>query len=167
VHPDRTVWRPPNSSWRMGPGGTVLFALFSRLLKFHIAGLEDGLVTAKQIRRPRSRRAPSATGKAWSDACCAPYISLIGTCSDRCSRRTFAFSAGLYRLHFLLLMQLFLRGGKVAYLRSLKRGKAEQKHCCVAWLTGPLKRLARNVVCRQIIMSHHFFDPGISFSVAL
>src|SRR3981081_2839760 len=52
---------------------------------------------------------------------CFSQISLIGTCSKRCSRRSFAFSSGLYRLRGLLLMLLFLGRGKGAYLKTLKR----------------------------------------------
>src|ERR1700682_573864 len=52
---------------------------------------------------------------------CFSQISLIGTCSKRCSRRIFAFSSGLYRLRCFLFILLFLGLGKVAYFKSLKR----------------------------------------------
>src|ERR1700730_6047612 len=52
---------------------------------------------------------------------CFSQISLIGTCSKRCSRRIFAFSSGLYRLRCFLFILLFLGRGKVAYFKSLKR----------------------------------------------
>src|SRR3984893_14466186 len=52
---------------------------------------------------------------------CFSQISLIGTCSKRCSRRIFAFSSGLYRLRCFLFILLFLGRGKVAYFKYLKR----------------------------------------------
>src|ERR1700736_2608075 len=52
---------------------------------------------------------------------CFSQISLIGSCSKRCSRRIFAFSSGLYRLRCFLFILLFLGRGKVAYFKSLKR----------------------------------------------
>jgi hypothetical protein len=74
-----------------------------------------------------------------------PQISLLGTCSKRCSRRIFAFSSGVYRLRALLLMLLFLGRGKVAYLKTLKRTfqpEAEQTHC-------------PRTPCRRLVVSLH------------
>src|ERR1700731_4131371 len=49
---------------------------------------------------------------------CFSQISLIGTCSKRCSRRIFAFSSGLYRLRCLLLMLLFLGSWKSSLFQT-------------------------------------------------
>src|SRR4030081_2289137 len=51
---------------------------------------------------------------------CFSQISLIGTCSKRCSRRIFAFSSGLYRLRCLLLMLLFLGSWKSSLFQTPK-----------------------------------------------